>query len=359
MGKPRACVWRYANRDGSITFGLRRMEAGRDVRVTVLRTEPKPTKPSIREWERQVRQRAADLNAQDKPLRAQAADWPIERALSEFLAWGGQRLAAGTMENLGHDCGQFLAHLKRPAILMRDVPQFDVAAWRDALTIQGLQPSTVNRYLASLSSWWSWACDYGLVAENICRKVRKLPGGNGHALIPIRTGDDLRERLALLSNDRPRAVMVALACTGLRQGEFKQLRTEHVHAEYIVIDMPAGERTKHHNRWIPLPSQGQEAFAWLLEHRSEGPFACNNERGGALAAQINRWLEPALITPHDLRRFYQTALEGLGAPKTIIDDLMGHVDRVRRAYTCPSGPEALARAVPWIEKFNAWLGPTA
>ena len=73
-----------------------------------------------------------------------------------------------------------------------------------------------------------------------------------------------------------------------------------------------------------------------------------------MAHQLNGVLTKYGLVPHDLRRFFYTALETINVPTYIRDDLMGHAaDNVRNAYSHVNNVEA---ARPAIEKFDAWLG---
>ena len=72
-----------------------------------------------------------------------------------------------------------------------------------------------------------------------------------------------------------------------------------------------------------------------------------------MSSQLNSWMRASGATPHDLRRFFNQALEKLGAPQYVIDDLMGHAPgKVRAAYSRQDNPEQCRK---WVEKFGQWL----
>ena len=73
-----------------------------------------------------------------------------------------------------------------------------------------------------------------------------------------------------------------------------------------------------------------------------------------MGMQLNATLRKYDMVPHDLRRFFYTALETLNVPAYIRDDLMGHAaHKVRNAYSHVNNVEA---ARPAIDQFDAWLG---
>jgi integrase len=85
----------------------------------------------------------------------------------------------------------------------------------------------------------------------------------------------------------------------------------------------------------------------------QSPLLCVATEGKAMSSELNRWLRPHGITPHDLRRWFQTTLESVQAPQYLIDDLMGHKPgRVRMAYSGQMDPE---QARPWVEKVESHL----
>ena len=70
--------------------------------------------------------------------------------------------------------------------------------------------------------------------------------------------------------------------------------------------------------------------------------------------QLNRVLIRYGMVPHDLRRFFYTAMETLNVPSYIRDDLMGHAaNTVRNAYSHINNVEA---SRPAIDQFDEWLG---
>ncbi len=118
-----------------------------------------------------------------------------------------------------------------------------------------------------------------------------------------------------------------------------------------VIHVPCNgeERTKHHEREIPLGALGQNVVGRLAGTRPPAaPVVCMGDR--ALTSQLNVWLQP-VWTPHDLRRAFISMLEAMECPDYVIRDLVGHSrGPVRAVYATKIGN---GQARTWMERVDA------
>lgn len=358
--------------DGSWTLSLRWLEAGgREVRQKAIRTGPKC---GVREYRkamalarRSAAQKRRELDGPPSSRDERIMPLRVDRAKAEFLRWsarlspdGVPNSADGTIANKQRHLESFLAHVAERDPQCRvwhihHVLRYHVAQWRDWLVQQGLGAATINGMIGSVSSWLAWAVQYGHCKMNVCDKLKRLREDNGRAEVPVRTPGDLQKLAESLDDDDKAAVVMLLACTGLRGGELKVLRLEDWDPQADTLTVPeiGTERTKKHHRTMPLCRQAAEALSRLATD-SKGPYLIGPENGHRpLTSQVGRWLEPHKLTPHDLRRFFITAMETIGAPKDVINDLVGHSPgKVRAAYTPQENLEA---AQPWIERFATWL----
>ena len=124
------------------------------------------------------------------------------------------------------------------------------------------------------------------------------------------------------------------------------------------------ETTKMHQRKIPMSQIASDCLAdqyiavcerLSVEH---APSDClifpAPTKMIPMTKQVNNVLRRWGVTPHDLRRFFRTALETRNVEQYIIDDLLGHkTTKVRAAYSHDNNIEAMR---PAIEAFNQWLG---
>jgi integrase len=366
------------NADGSMTFYARwkDTDTAKSVQKKLLRTEPEVRVRSFRVWRTKAHQQAYALGG----ILAGGADGPrpgivwlrLKDAVREYLIWcraegphGIPNAVEATTINRQRILEEFLAFTRGRWPKLRAIHHvllFHVASWRDGALIPAkLAPGTVNAKLATVSAWFSWAVDHGRCWQNPCASLKRLPNPQRERpALTVQTASELRELLEVLPEARRRAAICVLATTGLRQGEFKLLTWEHWdEAErMIAVTGSEHERTKRHRRTIPLCAQATQALSLLRQLRADddGPYICgagHNRR--PMTAQLNAWLKGADVTPHDLRRFFRTAMETIGAPGPLIDDLLGHVtSRVRKAYTPTVNLEA---AREWIDRLEEWLGP--
>ncbi len=355
------------NQNGSVTFYLRYMGAeGKEVKKKILRTEPNPGKTSVKKWTRRAYVAAADFQKQlDNPpnkARRPIVHLSLVQGLERFLEWGRdvgpggqQNRAEGTLVNIERHCRawmDWLGGLEKYKIReMGQAIRYHFSYFRDYLLRERLAPGTVNLYLASLGAWFAWGVDHSHCWRNEVREVVRVRAPSRRAEVSLRSAADLRALLGKVKDATQRAYITILAGSGLRQGEAKALRWEDWDSAMDTLTVQAGrETTKRHDRVIPLPDLVSRSLEWLGAHQG-GEFVFGGEK--PLSSQLNRLLEPLGATPHDLRRLYCTALEGLGAPGSVVDDLMGHSPgKVRGAYT-PS--ENLAASRPWIKKLQEWL----
>ncbi|MDD4888412.1 MAG: site-specific integrase [Phycisphaerae bacterium] len=381
--KVHVSVRKPANRDGSYTLYHRWIDpaTGREVREVCLRTKPKCSNRDLAKAVGLARQQASALSwAMHEPTRpSPAIEWTyLARGLKDYLAWSSQLGGDGvrpanptTLTAHERHIRDFIDWMKgaKPRIrAMNEVIQTHVAHWRDhLLNERGLKAGTINTMLASLSRWFTWAIDYGHVYTHVVHGVLRLPEESVRPTLVIEQPEDLIRLMDHMA-DRLRAdTALVLATTGMRCGEFRGLRrSDWDRAARLVIVPDAGsETTKRHGRVIPLPEQGQRALEHLTD-LGDGPWLVGPDAGRQpYSSQINRWLKGYMgLRPHDLRRFYIHALETVGTPQRVINDLVGHSPAAARSaedspgasrghYTPISNPD---EAWPWVLRFQEWLG---
>ena len=197
-------------------------------------------------------------------------------------------------------------------------------------------PSTVNRYLASLSAvlqtaWKEWH----LIDSNPVRSVSKEPEPEGR----VRYLDDgERERLLVVCEASPHpllypAVILALS-TGARQGELMGL-------EWDAVDLKAGRAILTHTkngktRSLPLRGKALDLLKELFRNRNLGTnlvFPARKKMTKTGRADLREaWaeaLEKAEIKNfrwHDLRHSCASYLAMNGASVPEIATVLGHRD---------------------------------
>ncbi len=201
-----------------------------------------------------------------------------------------------------------------------------------AASLSDKAPPTINRNLDALSSFFGHLCDTGIVDTNPVsvverpRRSRKLPRAA--------TVDQCRKLTTAAEAIRDRAMILVLACTGVRRGELLGMKVSDLSADLSEVKIRGkGER----ERVVPIPHQCQEALQDYLDERdSESSFLfVNNADNGVGTTTFHRWFHRLLksaglqhsdLHPHCLRHSYATNLLREGVDLETIRDLMGHSD---------------------------------
>ncbi|SMB97155.1 integrase/recombinase XerC [Thermanaeromonas toyohensis ToBE] len=268
----------------------------------------------------------------------------------DFLV--SQHLSENTMEAYYFDLQDFAqwylqttGESPRPEL----VTELDLAEYRQYL-MRCMKPSTVNRRLAALKKWLSWAQDTGQIGRlpRLPKRVRQ------EKLAPRAL--NRKEQNALLraversGNARDKALVYVLLFCGLRVGELVKLRVEDLEIKERVGRLAVkGKGDKY--REVPVPSNVRRALREYLGERKSGPLFLG-QRGPLTARGVQQilkkyayWARIGHLTPHVLRHTCATNLLNKGVDLVKVAALLGHENLNTTAqYTRPTFEE-LAGAV--------------
>ncbi|MEA3401906.1 MAG: tyrosine-type recombinase/integrase [Armatimonadota bacterium] len=296
-------------------------------------------------------------NTQTRDRQVRSAPFELTQFAGQFLAHlrDYRKCAESTIIAYRRDLDRF-ADFLRTHRLPTDVGQIKpqhVQAFAASLT--NYAASTITRNLDVISSFFAHLQRTGIVDLNPVgdverpKRPRKLPRAA--------TADQVRALVAAAKTPRGRAMILLLACTGMRRGELLGLDIGDLAADLSEVKVQGkGER----ERVLPVPEQCREALRSYLDVReAEEPALFVNRAGRRIGTTtFHRWfrrllrgagLEDSDLTPHSLRHSYATELLRAGADVETIRDLMGHSDvSVTGVYlaTDPSRKRAAVESLP-------------
>jgi integrase len=213
-------------------------------------------------------------------------------------------------------------HLLKHSKILHALPLASIARRNIASVISAVAKNsglvTGNRVRTSLSGFYSWAMQQGLVENNpVIGTAQHKETSRDRVLTPT----ELRIIWQALGDDHFGSIIRLLALTGQRAGEIAGLRWSEVQDDVILLP---GDRTKNHRAHVVPLSDAARAIIAKLEiregrdmifGRGEKQFSgwsnCK-ERLDALVVETTGAPLPHW-TPHDLRRTFAT-YSGGGIP---------------------------------------------
>ena len=238
--------------------------------------------------------------------------------LSEHL--GAEDISDNHLENLTpDDVRAFLAHGKLK---------------------QEKKPTTLNRQLAAIRSWFNWLNQQEIKNDRLrVLKSLKVPNAAPRALSHDQTWELLSQvapppvapQKVKWQERRNFALIMTLYGMGLRISEALSLTRKDVKNDQLTV-RGKGNKERH----IPIPLPVQSALNSWLNARAELPDSAPlfpNNRGEAMTPRTaQRILQgmrqqlglPEHLTPHALRHSFATHLLEGGADLRSVQELLGH-----------------------------------
>jgi len=266
--------------------------------------------------------------------------WLLEPFL-EHLEWernlSPRTLAAYRRELLGFS--NFAAVELRREGPTAVVPA-DVRAWLAQLHARRLGPSSVQRSLAAIRTFFRYLCSEGIAVSN---PAEAIPHPRSPRRLPeVPTAADVERLMSGFPDTgagaRDRAIVEMLYGAGLRVGELVGLDVDDVQLRQRLVRVRGKGRKM---RLVPFGRAAARAIRLYLPvradwapptgERSEPLFL--NQRGGRLTDRsVRRLLDQAIrrvsglhrLHPHALRHAFATHLLEAGMDLRAIQELLGH-----------------------------------
>lgn len=216
------------------------------------------------------------------------------------------------------------------------------------ITVEGKKPATVNRRLAALRKFFSWAKGVGLIVDRPTDAVRGVEESpRAPKSLDRREADRLIREAEREGNKRDIAILQTLRHTGLRVGEVAALtlRDITISERKGSVTVRSGKGSKY--RVVPLNLDARRAIDQYLAVRpavaDEHVFI--SQRGEGIKPQaienvVKKYARRAGlegVSPHTLRHTFGKSALDAGVDLVTVAALMGH-DSVETTavYTHPS-----------------------
>ena len=268
----------------------------------------------------------------------------LERAVTSFVVDRQARgLSPRTVEYYGDELRYLQAYLER-----RDIRRLaDVTAdqLRKYLLELGRKrnPGGVHAGFRAIRAWLNWCWpEYGLTSANPIVKVA-APRVPQLALHPVSL-IDLRALLATcksrcFTDDRDRALLLALLDTGCRASEILALDLQDVNLETGAVTIPRGKGGRFRTAFLGAKTR-RELVRYLRHTVGAGPLWTTSQGRrltyGGLRAIMRRRAKAAGVdtpSPHSFRRAFPLGCLRGGMDVYALQKLMGHAElSVLRRY---------------------------
>lgn len=202
---------------------------------------------------------------------------------------------------------------------------------------QGMNPATINRYVALLRRVGNLAESWGWTDKPLGRRVKLLPE---HSERHVYLRPEEVEQLVAHADPLTADMIHFAVLTGLRQGEMLRLQPGQLRAALLLLDATTKNGRP---RGIPLPRQAAVIARKRLPWGIGKSLLIKRFRAARSASKLEhvRW--------HDLRHTYASWLVQGGQPLTAVRDLLGHSSLAvtnRYAHLAPVHLRAAVRSLP-------------
>jgi site-specific recombinase XerD len=282
--------------------------------------------------------------------------------IEAFVNWIRRRNPkARTWRDYRGDLHQFAAVLgdrKPSAVTFRDVDLFVIQQ-----AASGLKPSTINRRLAAITSFYAFLSDEN--PDLVCPVLPHRHGLKERRRLPRPVPQDaLRQFFAVIEGARDRAMFLLMLRCGLRISEVAALRMTDLYLDELPPRMFVhGKASK--ERVAYLSSQAEIALRTFLDERQSATsdFVFLSYQGDGMSTTaihkrlvIYRSLAGVDLTAHRLRHSFANDLVCADVPVTSVQKLMGHAWlATTQTYVSANDRQVQADFYAASETLEGWL----
>ena len=223
----------------------------------------------------------------------------------------------------------------------------DIREYREYLQerVPPIAPSTINRRLAALRRFFTWAREQQLTAKQPTERIRNVESTlHGPKSLNRKQWNRLQRSVEQAKGNqgiRDRCIVLLLYHTGLRAGELAAVRLDDLTLgdRSGLLSVRRGKGNK--ARRVPLNAEARVAIRDYLLVRPVGEVQhlFVGQRDEPLSAhaiydvviKYSRLAGLEEVTPHTLRHTFARTLVAAGTPISDVADLLGHSSLVLRS----------------------------
>jgi integrase/recombinase XerC len=255
-----------------------------------------------------------------------------------------KRFSAHTVVAYSKDLDQFQHHITENLEItsITEVDHHDIRSWIvSILEDDKLQPTSVNRKISCLRSFYKYLVRNEIVVKNPMSKITSLKTKKRLPLFLEQSQmENLLDKMKFgndFSGVRDKLIVELLYCTGMRRAELIGLELANINNSKQELKV-LGKRNK--ERIIPLSpqtinliSEYQRVLSGHFDDTLSGKHLLVDDKGkvmsdGFVYRKVNKYLR--LVTtigkksPHVLRHTFATHMLNNGADLNAIKELLGH-----------------------------------
>ncbi|MCS7234183.1 MAG: tyrosine recombinase XerC [Synergistetes bacterium] len=247
----------------------------------------------------------------------------LDEFLRELALFKG--FSEHTLKAYSSDICEFLSFLEDRSL---ELNRYTLWEYRDYLSSQGYERSSIARKLSSLRSFLRFLREKGFLKESL-ERVLKNPRMN-RSLPKALSVEEVEKLISSALDSRERAIVEFIYATGVRVGELVSLNWSDIDWINEIVRV-VGKGGK--ERIVPIGSKALEALkAYGKESGMSGPLFKNKNGDRLTARSVERIIRAMAlraglkghVTPHVLRHSFATHLLEGGADLRMVQEMLGH-----------------------------------